>query len=600
MQSDNSLKTLHALTIGAALFFFVPSLFSAEPAHWDLAPTPPMGWNSWDIFGTSVTESQIREQADAMAEHLLPSGYDILTVDIQWYEPNARGHVYDPAAELTMDEYSRLMPAVNRFPSSADGQGFKPLADYVHSKGLRFGIHIMRGIPRQAAERGTALLGTEATARDVALTNSVCPWNPDMYGVDARTPAGQAYYDSIFQLYASWGVDYVKVDDISRPYDATQKAEIEAIRNAIDKAGRPIALSLSPGATPVSEGAHVMQHANLWRITDDFWDRWGLLKAMFERCDAWTPYRRPGAWPDADMLPIGIIEFDRPTKFTRDEHYTLMTLWSIARSPLIFGGDMTKLDPFTKRMLTHPEMLEVNQNSANNRQVSREKNHIVWVADVPGSEDKYVALFNAQSAGENLTFADADYASPVIAGKGQSQEIALELNGAKRLVLFVMDGGDGIDWDHAAWVEPTLRGPKGTLKLTELEWLYADAGWGSPQVDRTCAGQPLEVGGESVKGIGTHSDSKIIYELPEGYDRFSVRGVVTEGGSVVFGVLAEQSSDSMAVDSLVKVSLEALGLPPKVTVRDLWNREALGVLEETFSRDIPSHGAGLYRIAPAP
>ena len=366
------------------------------------APTPPLGWNSWDCFGTTVTEQQIKEQADAMAKYLLPSGYKYLTVDIQWYEPEAKGHGYNPKAIHTMDEFGRLMPAQNRFPSSAAGKGFKQLADYVHSKGLKFGIHIMRGIPRQAVEKNTPVLGTAVKAQDIALTDSRCAWNPDMYGVDATKPEGRAYYNSIVQMYADWGVDFIKCDDISRPYDKVQEAEIEALRKAIDKTGRQIILSLSPGATPLKMGEHVMNNANMWRITDDFWDRWGLLLAMFERLDAWTPYRGLGHFPDADMLPIGIVDFKRPTNFTKNEQYTLMSLWAIGRSPLIFGGDMTKLDDFTKEMLTNPEMLKVNQQSINNRQVSRDKNLIVWTADVPGSKDKYVALFNAQSKDDNI------------------------------------------------------------------------------------------------------------------------------------------------------------------------------------------------------
>lgn len=395
----------------------VASLAMAEtaPKFHEFGKTPPLGWNSWDIFGTSVTEQQVKEQADAMVKHLLPSGYDILTVDIQWYEPESKGHLYKPGAELAMDEYGRLTPGLKKFPSASNGKGFKELADYVHAKGLRFGIHIMRGIPRQAVERNTPVMGTGVRAKDIALTNSTCAWNPDMFGVDATKPEGRAYYDSIVKLYAEWGVDFIKVDDISRPYDDVQKAEIEAIRAAIDKTGRPIVLSLSPGATPIHAGEHVTGHANMWRITDDFWDRWGLLHAMFERLDTWTPHRGPGHFPDADMLPIGIIEFDRPTHFTRDEQYTLMSLWAIGRSPLIFGGDMTKLDDPTKELLTNPEMLEVNQKSAYNRQVSRDKNLIVWTADAPGGKDKYVALFNAQSKGDSLDFAYADYASPVIA-----------------------------------------------------------------------------------------------------------------------------------------------------------------------------------------
>ncbi|HSH96526.1 MAG TPA: NPCBM/NEW2 domain-containing protein, partial [Roseimicrobium sp.] len=483
------------------------------------AKTPPLGWNSWDCFGTTVNEQQVKEQAEAMARHLLPSGYDIFTVDIQWYEPNSEKHWYNPNAELTMDEYGRLTPGLKKFPSAAEGRGFKPVADYVHAKGLRFGIHIMRGIPKQAVKRNTPVFGTKVRAADIALTNSTCPWNPDMYGVDATKPGGQAYYDSIFALYASWDVDYVKVDDISRPYDAVQRAEIEAIRKAIDKTGRPMVLSLSPGATPIEAGEHVAAHANLWRITDDFWDKWGLLRAMFERLDTWTPHRRPDAWPDADMLPLGIVDFGRATHFTTDEQYTLMSLWAIGRSPLIFGGDMTKLDAQTIQLLTNPEMLEINQRSTNNRQISRDNNLIVWAADAAAGPDKFVGLFNAQSKGENLS--SADYVSPVISGEGGSQEVSVSVAGGKRLVLFVTDGGNGFGSDHVAWVNPVLRGPKGVRKLTDLKWVNAEAGWGEARVDRTCEDKPLTVKGASVTGIGTHAASVITYDLPEGYDTFT-------------------------------------------------------------------------------
>jgi len=563
------------------------------------ATTPPLGWNSWDCFGTTVTEQQIKEQADAMAKYLLPSGYKYLTVDIQWYEPEAKGHAYDPKAVLTMDEYGRLTPGLKKFPSAADGKGFKPLADYVHSKGLKFGIHIMRGIPRQAVEKNTPVLGTAVKSQDIALTNSRCAWNPDMYGVDATKPEGQAYYNSIVQMYADWGVDFIKCDDISRPYDNVQKAEIEALRNAIDKTGRPIILSLSPGATPVTAAEHVMNHANMWRITDDFWDRWGLLLAMFERLDAWTPYRGPGHFPDADMLPIGIVEFQRPTNFTKNEQYTLMSMWAIGRSPLIFGGDMTKLDDFTKEMLTNPEMLKVNQQSINNRQVSRDKNLIVWTADVPNSKDKYVALFNAQSKGDNIDFNNADYASPLIVGKGSSQKVEVSVKDGKKLVLFVKDGGNGFDWDHVVWVDPVLHGPKGDLKLTDLKWISASAGWGEAHVNRTCDNKPIVINDKAAEGIGTHAESIIIYELPQGYDTFTATGVVTQDkGSVVFGVLVSKGGMDLPETANVKVNFQSIGIKGKVKVRDLWSHKDLGIFNENFSRELLQHGAGLYQISP--
>lgn len=382
-----------------ALVCAVPAAFAlqAEPAFWKFAPTPPMGWNSWDCFGTTITEAQAKAQADAMAEHLKPYGWEYFTVDIQWYEADTHGHAYKEGAPLTMDEYSRLVPAPRKFPSATNGAGFKPLADYVHAQGLKFGIHAMRGIARQAVRANSPILGTTARAADIANTNSKCAWNPDMYGVDLSRPGAQEYYDSLFQLYASWGVDLVKVDDIARPYNDGQKAEIEAIRKAIDKTGRPIVLSLSPGDTPIGRGDHVRQHANMWRISDDFWDQWKPLYGMLGRLDKWTKYRAPGAWPDADMLPFGIVEFKRPTRFTASQQTFCMTLWCVARSPLILGADLTKLDAFTTGLLTNSEVLAVNQSSTGNRQLSRQDDLVVWTAGVPDSRDQYVAFFNARN-----------------------------------------------------------------------------------------------------------------------------------------------------------------------------------------------------------
>jgi alpha-galactosidase len=393
-----------------SLLLSVTAMTSLNAADFHtFAPSPPLGWNSWDAFGTTLNETQAKAQADAMAQKLLPHGWNIFTVDIQWYEPSAKGHDYRKDAKLAMDEFGRLLPAVEKFPSAANGAGFKPLADYVHSKGLKFGIHLMRGIPRQAVRANTPVKGTDLRAADIAVTTSTCKWNPDMFGVDATKPAGKAYYQSLFALYASWGVDFVKVDDLSRPYDAVQLAEVEAIRSAIDTCGRPMVFSTSPGETPLAQGVHVAAHANLWRISDDFWDKWPELLSQFKRLDNWTPHRAPGAWPDADMLPLGIIEFGRKTRFTPDEQRTMMTLWSIARSPLILGADMTKLDDATLALLVNHEVLAVNQHSSANRQLFRTAEGLIaWVADVPGSADKYLALFNTGNipAAVPVTFAD--------------------------------------------------------------------------------------------------------------------------------------------------------------------------------------------------
>ncbi|HZR20643.1 MAG TPA: glycoside hydrolase family 27 protein [Verrucomicrobiae bacterium] len=355
-----------------------------------------MGWNSWDCYGAGIWESNVIANADYMAQFLKPHGWDIITIDIQWYEPLAHTTEYRRSAVLEMDKNGRLLPATNRFRMTAATRSFKPIAEYLHAKGLRFGLHLMRGIPRQAVDRdNSSILGTSYKAADIANKNSKCPWNTDMYGVDMSKPGAQEYYDSVFALLASWDLDYVKVDDLSRPY---HKDELEAIRKAIDRSGRAIVLSSSPGATPVSEGEHVQTHANLWRISDDFWDDWRALYAQFARLDSWSPFRGPGHWPDADMLPLGNVRSwqntDNWTHFTQDEQFTLMTLWSIVRSPLILGGNLPKNDNFTLGLLTNDEVLAVNQNSMNNRQLFNTNNTIAWIADVPGSKDKYVALFN--------------------------------------------------------------------------------------------------------------------------------------------------------------------------------------------------------------
>ena len=359
-----------------------------------LAPTPPMGWNSWDSFATTLTEDQAIANAQVMAKVLLPHGYDVFTVDIQWYEPGATGFDYRQDAHLELDPWGRLLPAVNRFPSSANSAGFKPLGDRLHALGLKFGIHLMRGAPRQAADRNLPVLGTDVRIGDIVDRSSTCPWNPDMYGVDMRKPGAQAYYDSVFKLLAAWGVDYVKVDDMSRPYH-DHAPEIEAVRKAIDASGRPMVLSLSPGETPLDAAAHVQRHANLWRISDDFWDQWPLLLEQFGRLERWNPYRLPGCWPDADMLPLGVLNLGkRTTRFTPDEQRTMMTLWSIARSPLIMGGDLRKLDPATTALLTNDEVLAVNQRSTGNRPEIDDDRQAAWAAEVPGSKARYVALFN--------------------------------------------------------------------------------------------------------------------------------------------------------------------------------------------------------------
>lgn len=359
------------------------------------AKTPPMGWNSWDCYGASVNEEEVRANAKYMAENLKDYGWEYVVVDIQWYEPNAVSNEYNINAELVMDEYGRLTPAVNRFRSAKDGQGFKPLADYVHSLGLKFGIHILRGIPKQAIRLNTKIKGSDYRAAEIADFGSICEWNGDMCGVDMSRDGAQEYYNSIFELYAEWGVDFVKVDDILRPY---HKEEIEAVNKAIKNCGREMVLSLSPGDAPICEAEHLCEYANMWRMTDDFWDDWEPLKGMLDYCGRWFPYVKEGHWPDCDMLPLGMVGIrsrggGRMTNFSHDEQRFLMSLWAIFRSPLMFGGDMTMNNDFTLSLMQNREIININQNSCGNREVYRKGDEVAWAANGQNGVT-YLAVFN--------------------------------------------------------------------------------------------------------------------------------------------------------------------------------------------------------------
>lgn len=385
----------------------------------DFIKKPPMGWNSWDCYGAGVTEDELLGNAEFMRDRLKQYGYQYVVCDIQWYEPAAKGNVYNNFADLCMDEYSRLIPAVNRFPSSANGAGFKPIADKIHSMGLKFGIHIMRGIPRQAVHRNTRIYGTTARARDIASQFSLCPWNTDMYGVDTEKRGAEEYYDSLFKLYASWGVDFVKVDDIANtefspqnPYSAEK--EIEMIRAAIDRSGRDMVLSLSPGPAPLNKAEHLSENANMWRISGDFWDRWDKLLNMFSLCEKWYPYVKDGSFPDCDILPLGKLCIDgsymgdmgRDSGFTKEEQKTMMTLWAVFRSPLFFGGELRLTDNYTLSLVTNPEVINVNQNSEKPLFVYNKGGIAVWQTKIENCTA--VAVFNLSGEEKHykLSFSD--------------------------------------------------------------------------------------------------------------------------------------------------------------------------------------------------
>jgi|GEM_PF-456094 len=374
---------------------------SHAPAAWSngVADTPPMGWNSYDSYNWNVTEAQVKANADYMAANLSHLGWKYIVIDWAWYYPGSgtgSPNQTNLQPALRMDANGRLLPDTVRFPSATGTNGFKPLADYVHSKGLKFGVHLMRGIPRQAVAQNVPILGTSCTANQIN-NSTTAAWLNLMWGLNMSNSCSQAYLNSVFQLLASWGVDYVKVDDIAAP--TYHSAEIVGYKNAIINSGRPMVLSLSPGPTSTSNATHVMANAHMWRVVNDLWDNWAALDNEFGVLASWVPHRAPGAWPDPDMIPIGRLSKQGPvgsprySALTTDEKRTLMTLWVINRAPLMWGGNMTENTASDLAWMNNAAVIAVDQNSTNNRQLIGGTLQ-VWAADIPNSSDKYVALFN--------------------------------------------------------------------------------------------------------------------------------------------------------------------------------------------------------------
>jgi alpha-galactosidase len=400
----------------STLLLAITLLVALPASAQHLAATPPMGWNSWDAYGFTIDESQFKANALILAS-IEQFGWKYVVIDEGWYMANPSGSNLDERKYLWNGD-GLLIPVPGRYPSAANGAGFKPLADWVHAQGLKFGVHIVRGIPRQVVAANLPIAGTSFRAADAADTSSPCPWDDGNWGIKDNA-AGQAYYDSMLKLYASWGLDFLKVDCIAtNPY---RPSEIRQIAEAIRKTGRPIVLSLSPGPTALDHASEVAKYAQMWRISGDRWDGWDIphkesdefpfgLHGSFDRLAQWYSYAGPGHWPDADMLPVGWLGPHpgwgevRQSRLTHDEQRTEFTLWAIARSPLILGANLTRLDAFTRSLITNQDVIFINQSATYSRPLDTTalgpgfEHARVWRATVnePGARGyaEYFALFN--------------------------------------------------------------------------------------------------------------------------------------------------------------------------------------------------------------
>lgn len=375
----------------------------------DFAVKPPMGWNSYDCFGHSVDENEFKENVDYVVKNLKQYGWEYCVVDFCWSYPlkgiiNAPHQNFENGkfdVELWLDDYGRPIPAPTKFPS-ANGS-FKYLADYCHERGLKFGIHLMRGIPRQAVEYKLPIYGADGITADMIISGEDCDWLNHNKGIDMDKEGAQAFLDSIFKQYAEWEVDYIKLDDAARPYSLGRRKEVEGYHKAIMNCGRPMVLSLSPGAishesAPVEEAEHFIKYANAWRIKDDVWDNVRHLRDIFPIAKKWVNFIGEGHYPDCDMLPIGRLlkcggfGGERDSRLTQSEKEVMLTLWALMRSPLMMGGHLPESKEEDLKFYKQKEIISINQNSTDNRVIVDSDKYPVWGAKVDDKE--YQAYFN--------------------------------------------------------------------------------------------------------------------------------------------------------------------------------------------------------------
>jgi hypothetical protein len=530
-----------------------------EPDYLLAAKTPPMGWNSWDCFAAFVNEDEVLANAEYIRDHLKQYGWKYVTVDIRWYVSNETQYYNLTNPDYVIDKYGRYTPATNRFPSAADGNGFKSLADKIHAMGLKFGIHIMRGLPKVAASGKCPVYnGGGITCDQICNNDSACSWCPQNYKV-ITGKGGQLYYNSIFDLYAQWGVDFVKVDDISRP---VHQGEISMIHNAIAQCGRPIVLSLSPGKADLNQADFLSSKANQWRMVDDLWDKWADVYAIFDVADKWQPFCKVGNWPDADMIPIGAIGYNidrksfRYSKLTNDEEQTLMNLWGICRSPMIYGGNLPKNTAWEDSLLTNADLIYMNQHGAGERQVSNNGKLITWTSIDPANGDRFVAMFNTGANTDNwFSTNGAAFTSQTIAytttGRAEDADVSLP-NNLNEVALVCDDASDGNSYDHADWVNPRFVLSDGSeVDITAADTLYSNTahaydGYKFFRYGKNLNGEALKISGTAyAKGFSCHASSMLVVKVPQYTDGRKVVGLRAKCGIDDSGALQSGSTSSV-------------------------------------------------------
>jgi len=381
--------------------------------------SPFLGWNSYNCYGTHINEKLTWENLEAFIQKLKPYGYEYFVLDAGWYrhcvlKPGEIWPTDGDKAILTVDEFGRFMPSPVYFPN-----GFKAIIDYAHNHGVKFGLHLMRGIPRVAVEKNLPIKGTEYFARDIVNLKDTCNWSTLNYGIDMNKPGAQEYYNSVLELLAGWGVDFIKYDDIVH-----KPMEIDAVANAIEKTGKNIILSISPGDDINPEYFETYKRAQMIRISRDIWDLKEDLEISFERWEQILPYADKGFWLDMDMIPLGHIRINYPVTrnilkstrgyermdyFSDAQKKTFITQRAMAASPLFMGGALTSSPKSVFELITNPGMLACNQNGVTGKLVTRVSSYAekvdVWKTNHKTSNGEgWIGVFNRNAYLEMISF----------------------------------------------------------------------------------------------------------------------------------------------------------------------------------------------------
>lgn len=358
-----------------------------------------MGWNSFDCYGHSVDETQFCKNAEILSERFREFGYEYCVLDFCWFypekgtvaPPNQRWNGSDPDVRICMDEFGRPLPAPEKFPSC--NRSLRPLADYVHSKGLKFGVHFMRGVPREAVIGKVAIKNSPYTAADI-VSGEDCDWLNVNAGIDVDKPGGREYIRSMAELIDEWQIDFVKLDDALRPY---RKAEVECWAEELDALPGKIVLSLSPGEPPLSEAESISENCAMWRVMDDLWDKPAHLGKITALAAKWNPCLGRGSYPDLDMLPLGRILYTdvkngRKSRLSPRMKKYMLSLWCMAKSPLMIGSELGALSKKELELLTHPALTDILLRSRFNRPLPYNGKVYEWVSET--ETQVYYAAFN--------------------------------------------------------------------------------------------------------------------------------------------------------------------------------------------------------------